>query len=52
VKAQYGFNGSIGGGTFTFPNTWLKLTRSATTFTASVSADGAAWTQVLSGDRL
>ena len=47
-KVQYNFNGSIGGGTYTFPNAWMKLTRNGTTFTASVSGDGVTWTQVLS----
>ena len=47
-KVQYNFNGSIGGGTYTFPNAWMKLTRVGTTFTAYVSADGVTWTQVLS----
>jgi len=47
-KVQYNFNGSIGGGTYTFPNAWMKLTRVGTTFTAYVSADGVTWTKVLS----
>jgi glucose/arabinose dehydrogenase/regulation of enolase protein 1 (concanavalin A-like superfamily) len=47
-KIQYNFNGSIGGGTYTFPNAWMKLTRVGTTFTAYVSADGVTWTQVVS----
>jgi glucose/arabinose dehydrogenase/regulation of enolase protein 1 (concanavalin A-like superfamily) len=47
-KVQYNFNGSIGGGTYTFPNAWMKLTRVGTTFTAYVSADGVTWTQVVS----
>jgi glucose/arabinose dehydrogenase/PKD repeat protein len=47
-KIQYNFNGSIGGGTYTFPNAWMKLTRVGTTFTAYVSADGVTWTQIAS----
>jgi len=47
-KIQYNFNGSIGGGTYTFPNAWMKLTRVGTTFTAYVSADGVNWTQIVS----
>jgi len=47
-KIQYNFNGSIGGGTYTLPNAWMKLTRVGNTFTAYVSADGATWTQVVS----
>jgi glucose/arabinose dehydrogenase/regulation of enolase protein 1 (concanavalin A-like superfamily) len=48
IKVQYNFNGSIGGGTFTFPNVWMKLTRVGNQFTAYVSADGVNWTQVVS----
>lgn len=48
IKVQYDFNGSIGGGTYTFPNVWMKLTRVGNTFTAYVSADGVTWTQILS----
>ena len=48
VKVQYNFNGSVGGGTFAFPNAWMKLTRVGSTFTASVSADGITWTPILS----
>jgi regulation of enolase protein 1 (concanavalin A-like superfamily) len=48
VKVQYNFNGSTGGGTYTFPNVWMKLTRTAGKFTASLSVDGSTWTQVLS----
>jgi glucose/arabinose dehydrogenase/regulation of enolase protein 1 (concanavalin A-like superfamily) len=48
IKVQYNFNGSVGGGTYTFPNVWMKLTRTANTFTAYVSSDGVTWTQVLS----
>ena len=47
-KIQYNFNGSIGGGTYTFPNAWMKLTRVGSLFTAYVSADGVTWTQVVS----
>jgi PKD repeat protein len=48
VKVQYNFNGSTGGATYAFPNVWMKLKRVANTFTASVSADGVTWTQVVS----
>ncbi len=47
-KVQYNFNGSTGGGTYTFPNAWMKLTRVGTLFTAYVSADGVTWTKVVS----
>ncbi|MEO6891395.1 MAG: PQQ-dependent sugar dehydrogenase [Ktedonobacteraceae bacterium] len=48
IKVQYNFTGSIGGGTYSFPNVWMKLTRVGSTFTASVSSDGVTWTQVIS----
>ena len=46
VAFQYGFNASVSGGSYTFPNGWLKLTRSGSTITAYSSADGTTWTQV------
>ena len=36
----------MGGGSYTFPNAWLKLTRTGSTITAYSSADGSTWTQV------
>ncbi|MDQ2715722.1 MAG: PQQ-dependent sugar dehydrogenase, partial [Chloroflexota bacterium] len=48
IKVQYNFTGSTGGGTYTFPNVWMKLTRVGNTFTASVSSDGITWTRVIS----
>ncbi len=48
VKVQYNFNGSIGGGTYTFPNVWMKLTRVGSKFSAYVSSDGVTWTLVIS----
>jgi uncharacterized repeat protein (TIGR01451 family) len=48
VKVQYNFSGSAGGGTYTFPNVWMKLIDVGGTFTASLSGDGITWTQVLS----
>jgi regulation of enolase protein 1 (concanavalin A-like superfamily) len=47
VKVQYNFNGSVGGGTYTFPNVWMKLSDSGGTFTASLSSDAVNWTPVL-----
>jgi regulation of enolase protein 1 (concanavalin A-like superfamily) len=46
IAFQYGFNSDMGGGSYTFPNAWLKLTRSASTITAYASADGTTWTQI------
>lgn len=47
IKVQYNFNGSIGGGTYTFPNAWMKLTTVGGKITAYVSADGVNWTPVI-----
>jgi uncharacterized repeat protein (TIGR01451 family) len=48
IKVQYGFNASTGGGTFTFPNVWMKLVSLNGQITAYVSGDGVTWTSVLS----
>ncbi|WP_370085273.1 PQQ-dependent sugar dehydrogenase [Streptacidiphilus sp. MAP12-16] len=48
VKVQYSFNGSVAGGTYAFPDVWMRIQRVGSTFTASLSADGTTWTQVLS----
>ena len=49
VKVQYGFGSSIGGATYAFPNVWLKLVRSGSSFSAYVSGDGVAWNAIVSG---
>ena len=46
VHFEYGFNTDTGGGSYSFPNAWLKLTLSGSTITAYSSADGSTWTQV------
>ena len=46
ITFQYGFNASTSGGSYTFPNGWLKLTRTGSTITAFSSADGSTWTPV------
>ena len=46
IAFQYGFNASTSGGSYSFPNGWLKLTRTGSTITAFSSADGTTWTQV------
>ncbi len=46
VTFQHGFNASAGGGGYTFPSAWLKLTRAGSVITAYTSADGTTWTQV------
>jgi regulation of enolase protein 1 (concanavalin A-like superfamily) len=46
VQFEYGFNTTLGGQSYTFPNGWLKLTRSGGLITAYTSPDGNTWTQV------
>jgi glucose/arabinose dehydrogenase/regulation of enolase protein 1 (concanavalin A-like superfamily) len=45
-RFQYNFTGDIAGGAYTAPNSWVKLTRTGSTFTAAKSADGVNWTTV------
>ena len=47
VKVQYNFNGSVTGATYAFPNLWMKLVRSGSSFSAYLSPDGVTWTAVL-----
>jgi outer membrane protein assembly factor BamB/regulation of enolase protein 1 (concanavalin A-like superfamily) len=46
IALQYGFNSDVSGGSYSFPNAWLKLTRSGNTISAYSSSDGTTWTQV------
>jgi regulation of enolase protein 1 (concanavalin A-like superfamily) len=43
---QYNYSNDVAGGNYTFPNAWVKLTRSGNVFTAYDSPDGQTWTQV------
>jgi outer membrane protein assembly factor BamB len=52
VKVQYNFSGSITTTTYTYPNVWMKLVRSGTSFSASLSPDGVTWTSVLANKSL
>ncbi len=45
VTFQHGYNASGGGGSYTFPGAWLKLTRAGSAITAYTSTDGTTWTQ-------
>ena len=45
VTFQYGFNTAVPGPGYTFP-TWLRLSRSGSTITASTSPDGSTWTEL------
>jgi regulation of enolase protein 1 (concanavalin A-like superfamily) len=46
ITFQSNFHTGVSGGPYTFPNAWLKLTRSGSTITAYVSADGVTWNLV------
>jgi regulation of enolase protein 1 (concanavalin A-like superfamily) len=46
VTFQHGYNASVSGGSYAFPNAWLKLTRAGSAITAYTSTDGTTWTQV------
>jgi regulation of enolase protein 1 (concanavalin A-like superfamily) len=46
ITFQASFNTAVAGGPYTFPNAWLKLTRSGSTITAYDSADGVTWNLV------
>lgn len=46
VTFQHDYNASAGGGSYTFPGAWLKLTRAGSAITAYTSTDGTTWTQV------
>ena len=48
IKVQYNFNGSTGGGTYSFPNVWMKLVSLNGKITAYLSSDGVTWTSVTS----
>jgi regulation of enolase protein 1 (concanavalin A-like superfamily) len=48
VTFQHGFDSSVSGGSYSFPNAWLRLVRVGNKVTAYSSADGQTWTQVAS----
>ena len=52
VKVQYNFSGSVTTSTYTFPNVWMKLVRSGSSFSAYLSPDGVTWTSVLANKSL
>ena len=43
---QYNYTNDVSGGSYTFPNVWLKLTRGGNTITTYKSTNGTSWTQV------
>lgn len=46
LSFQYNFNGEGGGGSYAFPNAWLKLKRTGNAFTAYKSVNGIDWSLV------
>jgi hypothetical protein len=46
IAFQYGYSNTVPGGNYSFPEAWLKLTRSGSTITAYSSTDGISWTPV------
>jgi RHS repeat-associated protein len=46
IHFQHGFDQDVDAGSYTFPNAWLKLTRTGNTITGYKSTDGSTWTAV------
>jgi RHS repeat-associated protein len=46
IRMEYNFTHDTYGGSYTFPNAWLKLVRSGSTITTYKSTDGVTWTSV------
>jgi outer membrane protein assembly factor BamB/regulation of enolase protein 1 (concanavalin A-like superfamily) len=46
LHMEWGYNTDVAVGNFTFPNGWLRLVRSGSTFTGFTSPDGNTWTAV------
>jgi RHS repeat-associated protein len=46
MRFHYNYATSVHGGTLTFPNVWVKLVRSGSTFSSYSSPDGTAWTLI------
>ncbi len=46
MRMQWNFSHDSGGGSYAFPNAWVKLTRTGSTFTSYRSVDGQNWTPV------
>ncbi len=46
ITFQYNYNQAVVGPAYTFPNAWLRLTRTGATITAYSSPDGSTWTEV------
>jgi RHS repeat-associated protein len=48
MQMEWNYSNDYDGGSYTLPNTWLKLVRSGNTITGYRSSNGTAWTQVTS----
>jgi RHS repeat-associated protein len=48
VRMQWNHWDDVDGGTYSFPNAWLKLVRSGNTITTYKSSNGTSWTQISS----
>ena len=46
IAFQHDYTVTVSGGNYSFPDAWLRLTRSGATITAYSGADGINWTQV------
>ena len=46
LHMEHSFTSDLDGGTYAFPNVWLKLTRNGNTITTYRSSDGQQWTPV------
>ncbi|QQR51982.1 hypothetical protein IPG36_05270 [bacterium] len=46
IRMQWNYTGDTDGGSYTFPNAWLKLTRTGNTITTYKSTNGTSWTQI------
>ncbi|MGA3220766.1 MAG: PQQ-binding-like beta-propeller repeat protein [Acidimicrobiales bacterium] len=46
IAFQYGFNTTVSGGNYSFPNGWVRLDRDGDVFTAYESTDGFNWDEI------
>ena len=46
INMEYSFDANIAGGSYSFPNAWLMLSRTGNVFTAYDSPNGTTWTEV------
>lgn len=50
IRAEGNYNAATSGGSYSFPNAWLKVVRAGNIVTTYKSADGVTWTQVNSAN--